>query len=95
MKKLVSDHFATLGLSPGAPPAEVRRAYLALVKRWHPDRFAHDPAQLRLAEEKLRTINVAYENLVGEARVTQVFQRDSIPPAYDPADEAKMQGRAA
>jgi len=83
-----------LGLPEGASPAERKQAYLTLVKRWHPDRFAHDPVQQRDAEEKLRTINVAYETLTGEAQVTTAFQHGSKPPDYDPADLANKEGRA-
>ncbi|PAW89144.1 MAG: hypothetical protein B9S33_03840 [Pedosphaera sp. Tous-C6FEB] len=88
MDRQVPNHLETLGLAPGASTAHIKRAYLALVKRWHPDRFTHDPEQQKLAEEKLRTINVAYEALVGEARVTVAFQHGSSAPEYDPADPA-------
>jgi hypothetical protein len=88
------DPWEVLGLAEGASPAHLKRAYLALVKRWHPDQFAHDPEQQRLAEDKLRTINVAYETLTGEAQVTESFQHDSTAPDYDPADPAHKQGRA-
>lgn len=66
-----------------------------LVKRWHPDQFAHDPAQQKLAEDKLRAINVAYEALTGEAQVKQSFQHGSTAPEYNPADAAHQQGRSA
>lgn len=83
-----------LGLSENASPAERKQAYLALVKRWHPDQFAHDPGQQRIAEEKLRAINVAYETLTGEAQVKPSFQHGSTAPDYDPADPAHKEGRA-
>lgn len=95
MSRKTPDHFETLGLAPGAAPEDVKRAYLALVKRWHPDRFAHDPEEQKLADDKLRAINVAYEALVGEAQVKQAFQHGSTAPAYDPADAANKRSRAA
>lgn len=95
MKPSAPDPWAVLGLAEGASREQIKRAYLALVKRWHPDQFAHDPEQQQLAGEKLRAINVAYEALVGEARVTQAFRHGSTAPAYDPGDPAKQQGRAA
>ncbi len=88
------DHYETLGLAPGASPELLKRAYLALVKRWHPDRFANDPAQQKLAEEKLRSINVAYEALQGEAQVKDSFQHHSTAPAYDSAGAANREGRS-
>ncbi|MCI0571151.1 MAG: DnaJ domain-containing protein [Myxococcaceae bacterium] len=33
------DHFSLLGVSAGASPAEVKRAFYALSQRFHPDRF--------------------------------------------------------
>ena len=95
MSRPEPNHYETLGVADGATPEHLKRAYLALVKRWHPDRFAHDPAQQKLAEEKLRAINVAYEALTGEAQVQQSFQHGSAAPAYDPADSAQRQGKAA
>jgi len=58
--KSLSECHAILGLAPGASAAEIRQAYMALVKKWHPDRF---PGNQRLrfeAEEKLKAINEAY-----------------------------------
>jgi hypothetical protein len=95
MNRQAPNHLETLGLAPGASPEEIKRAYLALVKRWHPDRFAQDPEQQKLAEDKLRSINVAYEALVGEAQVEVPFQHGSTPPDYDPADVSNKEGRAA
>jgi curved DNA-binding protein CbpA len=34
------DYFTQLGLRPGAPADEVKRAFLELAKRYHPDRFS-------------------------------------------------------
>ena len=92
MKDSPAKHFDTLGLEAGATPEDIKRAYLALVKRWHPDRFVNDPAQLKIAEEKMRAINVAYEALAGEAKVTESFRRGPVPD-YDSAGSTV--GRAA
>ncbi|MFM8470665.1 MAG: J domain-containing protein [Limisphaerales bacterium] len=95
MSRPAPNHYETLGVADGASPEHLKRVYLALVKRWHPDRFADDPAQQKLAEEKLRTINVAYEALTGEAQVKQSFQHGATAPEYNPADAANKDGRAA
>lgn len=34
------DHFALLGLKPGAPPEDVKQAFLEAALRYHPDRYA-------------------------------------------------------
>ena len=88
-------HFETLALEPDASPEEIKRAYLALVKQWHPDRFAHDPVQQKHAEERMKTINVAYEALQGEAQVELPFQRKGSAPAYDSAGTSNRDDRAA
>ncbi len=43
---------------------EARRAYMDLVRVWHPDRFSHDPRLRARAEEKLKRLNLAYETLL-------------------------------
>jgi hypothetical protein len=55
--------YATLDLQPGAPPSAVRKQYLRLAKRWHPDRYATDPANQAYAADKMREINCAYQLL--------------------------------
>jgi DnaJ-like protein len=57
--------YATLGLSSGASPAEIKRRYRLLVKTWHPDRFASDPEGQAAASDRLTHINNAYRLLLG------------------------------
>lgn len=58
------DPYAVLELPPDATVEEVRAAYLDQAKIWHPDRYAHEPARLRLkAEERLKAVNAAYDVL--------------------------------
>ena len=52
-----------LGLKKGATNAQIREAYLDLVKIWHPDRFQNDPKLQKKAEEKIKQINSAYAEL--------------------------------
>ena len=55
-----------LGVSPCAPLADVRAAYLALVKLYHPDKS--DKFMETFNGEMLKLINSAYENLTQAAR---------------------------
>lgn len=58
---------ASLGLSDGASPSQIRQAYKALAKKYHPDRVAHlGPELVELTAEKFKEINEAYEFLSGE-----------------------------
>lgn len=50
--------YNTLGISPYATADEVRQAYLALAKKYHPDKNKSPEATDRMAE-----INLAYETL--------------------------------
>jgi curved DNA-binding protein CbpA len=56
-------HRLVLGVDAGATAEQLRQAYIDLVKRWHPDRFAHDRALQEAAEAKLKEINEAYKEL--------------------------------
>lgn len=52
-----------LELEEGASVEEARRSYREMVRVWHPDRFAGDPALRRRAEEKSKELNLAWETL--------------------------------
>lgn len=57
------DCFGVLNIPLGATPEEARRAYMRLVRRWHPDRFTDDPKMQDAAQEKLKRINAAYQEV--------------------------------
>lgn len=59
----INQYYEILELNPGTSLEEVKAAYRDLVKIWHPDRFAHDPRLQQKAQEKLKKINEAYEQL--------------------------------
>ena len=55
--------YRILEISPDASEEEIRSAWRELNKVWHPDRFGDDEVLRRKAEEKLKSINQAYETL--------------------------------
>jgi curved DNA-binding protein CbpA len=55
------DPYAVLGVGRGAPAEEVRRAYLALARRHHPDAHAEGGAAARAAaERRMQEVNAAW-----------------------------------
>ena len=55
--------FETLELPKDSSVEDVRQAYKDLVNIWHPDRVGDNPRLKKKAEEKLKDINLAYEEL--------------------------------
>jgi hypothetical protein len=56
--------YEVLGVKPGVSPRELKTAHRDLAKVWHPDRFLHDSRLQQKAQEKLKEINEAYEQLI-------------------------------
>lgn len=56
--------YATLGVKPDATNSEVKDAYRALVKKYHPDRYATQSAEEQAqAEQKFKEVQAAYEQI--------------------------------
>ena len=58
----MSDPYKVLGISPDASDDEVKAAYRKLAKKYHPDNYVNNPLS-DLAEEKMREINEAYDQI--------------------------------
>jgi molecular chaperone DnaJ len=72
------DLYALLGLAPGATPADIKRAYRRLSRRYHPDINPGD----RAAETMYRRISEAYETLVDPER-RRTYDAGTVPPEAD------------
>ncbi len=59
----MNNPYEVLGIKEGASEEEIKKAYRELVKKYHPDQYQNNPLS-RLAEEKLREINEAYDYLM-------------------------------
>jgi molecular chaperone DnaJ len=59
----LKNSFEILGIKQNASDAEVKKAYRDLVKQYHPDQYQNNPLS-KLAEEKLREINGAYDSIM-------------------------------
>src|SRR5262249_21375532 len=54
-----------LGLERGATQQAIKDAYRDLIKVWHPDRFGSDARLREKAQDKLKEVNAAFEQLRG------------------------------
>ena len=54
--------YEVLGVSPDASDDEIKKAYRALVRKYHPDKY-RDSDLADLANEKMKEINAAYEEI--------------------------------
>ena len=69
------NHYEVLGVPMGADPAEIRRAYLLLARRHHPDLHAGDPPREQ-AESRRRMLEVnAAWAVLGDAERRRGYDR--------------------
>ncbi len=55
-------YYEVLGLTPGVDFSEIKKAYRKLSMKYHPDKVGHLGEEFRrVAEEKMKDINVAYD----------------------------------
>jgi curved DNA-binding protein CbpA len=57
----IEQAYRALGVPADSSALRIKRDYRHLVRRWHPDRFAHNTNEQRHATERMREINHAYE----------------------------------
>lgn len=88
----LSIYYKILGISESAPTTEVRKHYLELCKKYHPDKLQYENEEKQKeAEEHFRLINEAYEVLSSISKSTNYYKQSKS----DTSDmDAKQIGRA-
>ena len=59
----MKDPYTILGVKRDATDDEVKSAYRALVRKYHPDNYADDNPLKELATEKMQEVNEAYDEI--------------------------------
>lgn len=55
--------YQVLGISPGASDDEIKKAYRALSRKYHPDANINNPNKAQ-AEEKFKEVQQAYDQIM-------------------------------
>jgi hypothetical protein len=79
----LNKYYELLGVRPGASVQELKTAHRDMAKVWHPDRFAHDPRLQQKAQEKLKEINEAYDQLTAARTGRRPRAAAATPPAQE------------
>ena len=58
----MTDPYKVLGVAPDASDDEIKKAYRALARKYHPDKY-RDSDLADLASEKMNEVNAAYEEI--------------------------------
>ena len=64
----MSDPYQVLGVPRGATEEEIKKAYRALSRKYHPDANVNNPNKAQ-AEEKFKEIQGAYQQVMRERTV--------------------------
>ena len=88
MQEFEEDHYATLGVDESAPQDEIRKAYLTLAKKLHPDRYPNDAEQRALAQTEFAKVTRAHDVVSDAQRRAEYDTLRSLSKSRGVAAEA-------
>lgn len=83
--------YHVVGAEHNATAAAIKQRYRALIKEWHPDKWAHDSAKEAQATRRMQEINGAYDQI----KDAPLRYHISTHPRVQDRWEKRMQQRAA
>ncbi len=98
MQEFDEDFYAILGVEQEATPEEIRKAYLRLAKKLHPDRFPNDPEQRATAQTEFAKVTRAHD-IVGDAQrrseydTLRELKKNRTQVASDPSGQTGKQSK--
>ena len=85
----MKDPYEILGISPTASDEEVKAAYRALARKYHPDNFDDSNPLKELATEKMQEINQAYDEILCMRQASSKGEKSS---GFSEADDTYTSG---
>ena len=80
----MNDPYKVLNIAPSATDDEVKRAYRELARKYHPDNY-HDNPLADLAQEKMKEINEAYEQIQKQRKTSASYSAQQNAYGYGAA----------
>lgn len=84
----MNDPYQILNIPPTATDEEVKRAYRDLARKYHPDNY-HDNPLADLAQEKMKEINEAYDQIQKQRKASSAASQSY---SYGYADPGRSYG---
>lgn len=84
----MNDPYQILNIPPTATDEEVKRAYRDLARKYHPDNY-HDNPLADLAQEKMKEINEAYDQIQKQRKASSAASQSY---SYSYADPGRSYG---
>ena len=85
------DPYEVLGVSKNASDEEIKNAYRALARKYHPDNYADNPLS-DLAGEKMKEINEAYDEIIESRKYVSNQNKNNSYGTYDDVSNAIKKG---